>query len=333
LDTRIRHGIKGAFFVYTEIVLSRLVAFMVPVLLVRNLTKEEYGIFVLIPSLLLIVAYVSNFGLEDVITRYIPEYRKKNAPRRVNKLFFSVTLIRVATLILILAILFLFKNTVTDLLNAPPLFESMFLLILLFLGLSRINYLIGDTFTSAYKQRHYVSVMRILAELLRLALFSLVIWRGGGIYGIVLAMVGYRLLELLAYLVLDVRKAAGNFRLYAHDTSEPLGNEFKRISRFGVLSFFSRGFHGFRNITIDNLIIAYFLSPVAVATYGLAAFFPNFIRSFAPSRMLGAVLLPMMIDEYVKDKDTPFLGRIHRFTQKLNMFLLFPMAAGILLLA
>ena len=46
-----------------------------------------------------------------------------------------------------------------------------------------------------------------------------------------------------------------------------------------------------------------------------------------------AVLLPMAVEAYVKDKRTPFLRRIHSFIQKMNMFLLFPMAAGILILA
>ena len=67
MDNRVKYGVKGAFFVYSEIFLSRAIAFVVPILLVKNLTKADYGIFVLVPSLLLVVAYVTNFGLEDVL--------------------------------------------------------------------------------------------------------------------------------------------------------------------------------------------------------------------------------------------------------------------------
>jgi len=331
MDNRVKYGVKGAFFVYTEIFLSRAVAFAIPILLIRNLTKEEYGIYVLVPSLLLIVAYTTNFGLEDVIFRYVPEYLKNRAPRRVNALFFTTAFIRVATLAITLSILFLFKGDITELLNAPPLFEEIFLAVLVFLGLSRLNFLIGDNFTNAYKQRHYVSVIRVVTELVKLLFFVFVIWRGDGIYGILVAMCGYRLVELVIYVALDAKKVFDNFQ--EGDTSQPLRSEFRRIAKFASLSFLGRGFLSFRNLAIDNLIIAYFMSPVAVASYGLAAFFPNLLRAFAPSRMLGAVLLPLMIEEYVKDKNTPFLAKIHRFTQKMNMFLLFPLAAGALVLA
>ena len=333
MDNRVRTGARGAVFVYVEILLTRAIAFLIPILLVRNLTKEEYGLFVLIPSLALIVAYVSSFGLEDVFSRYVPEYLKTRSPRRVNRLFLTVAGLRLAVLAVVLGLMFVFQDTLAQLLKAPPLFEKLAAWVLVFIGLTRFTYLIGDNFVSACGQRHYVSVVRIVIEAVRLGFLSLAILLHGGIYGVVLAMCAYRVVELIIYGAIDARKFVANVRRYADDTSPSLDLELRRLLRFGSLSFFARGLHGFRNITIDNLVIAYFLGPVAVAGYGLAAFFPNLTRSFAPSRMLTSVVQPMMVSAYVENPATPFLPRMHAFLQKLNLFLIVPLSAGAMVMA
>lgn len=336
----VKEGIKGTAYVYAELILSKIIAFFIPIILVNNLTKSDYGAYTLIPSILLVVAYITSFGLEDVFVRYIPEYIAKKSFRRINSLFFSGMFIRFISLAIVLAVLFLYKTEIMLLLNAPPIFTNIFLFILLFIGIDRMTYLGGNSFMIGCYKRHYVAVLRLAKDSLKLLLFIIIVYvLDGGLYLLLLAMVISALAEFIIYFALASMRI---YRNYKNDPSYLEGEDYsidrsskteqKRIRKYGFFSMLSTSMNTFKELSLDYPVISYYLSTSAVADYSVASIFPSFIRNFAPARMSVGVVLPLLVKEYVGKDKAQVLRRAFSFLFNINMFVLFPMCAGTLIL-
>jgi len=334
MNNSVKSGLRDTVYVYIEIILTKIISFFIPLILIRNLSKTDYGVYSLILSILTVIACLFSFGFEDIFLRYIPEFLSKKKYKRVNNLLFKGSAVRFVSMSVILFLLFTFRETVYILLNSPPVFDKIFILILFFVGINRITFLIGDMFMMACHRRHHVSVIRLVKESLRLIFFIAVIYFvGGGLYHILLAMVVYSFIDLSIYVVLDIKTVCLNYKRCRRNNInvEADGNpEQRRIGRYQLFSILSRGMGAFKNLSADYLIISYYMSVEAVANYSIACFFPRIVKDFSPLTMLSGVLTPIMVKQYSHGNKV-MLKRFFSFFFNINCFLLLPMSAGALI--
>ena len=74
-------------------------------LIIKTLSQEEYGAYALINSINTIVVYFTSWGLASVFARYVPEFLEKRYVGGLIKLTIGAVAIRMASLIIVLAVL------------------------------------------------------------------------------------------------------------------------------------------------------------------------------------------------------------------------------------
>ena len=100
-----RRQIRGSSLLLVGRFLSMGVNFAVQVLIVRYLTKSDYGAFAYALSIVTLGATLVTFGLDRAITRFVPIYHER---RDYNKLFGAIILVMSTILSLGLALILLF---------------------------------------------------------------------------------------------------------------------------------------------------------------------------------------------------------------------------------
>jgi O-antigen/teichoic acid export membrane protein len=78
---------KAAIATYLSTALNIIAGFIIPIILVNNLSVETYGSYKLISSLLIVAWVMTSFGLESVIGRYIPELIVNKKHQIANNIF------------------------------------------------------------------------------------------------------------------------------------------------------------------------------------------------------------------------------------------------------
>jgi O-antigen/teichoic acid export membrane protein len=100
-----RRQIRGSSLLLVGRFLSRGVTFAVQILIVRYLSKSDYGAFAYALSIVTLGTTVVTFGLDRAITRFVPIYHERGD---YNKLFGAIILVMSTILSLGLALILLF---------------------------------------------------------------------------------------------------------------------------------------------------------------------------------------------------------------------------------
>ncbi|MGB3713949.1 MAG: flippase [Candidatus Promineifilaceae bacterium] len=100
-----RRQIRGSSLLLVGRFLSKGVNFAIQVLIVRYLTKSDYGAFAYALSIVLIGEAIVTFGLDRAVTRFVPIYHEQ---RDYNKMFGTLVMVMGTLLLLSLALILLF---------------------------------------------------------------------------------------------------------------------------------------------------------------------------------------------------------------------------------
>ena len=325
---------KSSISVYVYRFVQSICHFFLSIYVVRYLTKADYGAYKLIGSISFVVVYLSSFGLERVIMRYVPEYLEKKSYRKVNTLIIISLLIKVTSLAIFVLVTNIFKNLFFSFLNLPEVLSTWYLIICLIIFLNLTKSVFGVALLSAYIEQYYVGINQIIYSVLQLFLFLGVVYLDYGLAGLILSMLISEVVSFSLYLVSSGRKILNNKRLSL------LGGEnnfekinYKRISRFGLFSFLVIAVFSFVDTSIDNLVISHYYNSDRVAAYGFAASLVMMIASLAPGSCLRNVFNPIFIKRYTNTKNAGDLIFGFDFIIKIDLFIMLPVFTGLFLLS
>ena len=71
VNSSLKTAVKGTAFVLFGLVVGMFLSFATKVLIVRNSTKEEFGIYSLAFAVVSIISLVSSLGLQQGVPRYV----------------------------------------------------------------------------------------------------------------------------------------------------------------------------------------------------------------------------------------------------------------------
>jgi len=138
---------RAAVLVFIVRIISAFLAFILQVFLARWMGSEQYGIFVLVWVVTVMLGAMSCLGLQTAVIRFITEYRTKKDIKRLDGVLLAapsiVVLISITAAVLIAVILFLFGDKITTT-NVLPLYIA--LVCLPFLALEEIQEGIARSF-------------------------------------------------------------------------------------------------------------------------------------------------------------------------------------------
>jgi len=177
-----RRQIRGSSLLLAGRLLSTGVNFATRVLIVRYLSKTDYGALAYAFSILSLTEAIATFGLDRAVTRFVPIYHEQ---RDYNKLFGTLLMVAGTILSLGLAIILLvfgFQGFVAQSLAKDRLATALLLIIIGLLPLNTIQNLTVSLLAIFGKPRAIFFRKYLLAPGLKLAVVALLIGGGGDVF-------------------------------------------------------------------------------------------------------------------------------------------------------
>lgn len=265
--------------------ISILSGILISVLIVRAIGKDEYGLFILVMTILMLLSPIYNLGLAVPLTRYISEYRTKSELGKIRTLILKSLKLKLLSGIIVSPIVLCFWYYLY-----PETFTIAIILVFIAL-LTAINSTFIYSLESFYEQR-LLNKVAIVGNILHLLLVLPIIVFMPSIemvilVGLIPPLLGSILLGRKVKKVIDVAP-----KIITEDK--------KRIIKFSVASMFS---DIISCITYEKSEVAFlgaYRTKGEVASYGLAYSFARGIPSLI-TMVVGSLHYISMTELFTKN--------------------------------
>ena len=323
-------GFSGSVSLYGLIFVETLTGFIVTMILVRGLPQTEYGIFKLVGSFVTIGVSVCLLGMDRAFLRYGAELIIR---KNLDALFFllkRMVLIRISALSILVVAIYVSREFLSNIFHITLLQQCDLFLMLLILILTGVNSLWGIAFQHARLDQVQASINLILARVLLLLGYTYVIWMGFGLSGILFVWFFSSFFSTVYFSITNRQWIRQNRRGLTVNLKrfEGLERSFvKRVGRFSSYAYVAQLVNLFKDLTVDNVVIAYYLGPKEVALYSLATVLINFAMSLNPASRLRTVFQPIFVERHTENNSEAPLIRGFQIMIKLTFFTCLPVLA------
>ncbi len=166
-----------------------LIRFLESVVLVRLLGDAEYGLFSQAINLNALLVLVAALGLENALLRFVPETVAKSGEAGERRLVFHAVWLRLAASAALAGLLWALAPQLADWLLHDAARTGPIRLTALLLTAMGFDNLLARVLVARYEQR-FINLIQAALTGAYLACAALVVWRGGGIAGALICMIG-----------------------------------------------------------------------------------------------------------------------------------------------
>ena len=178
---------------------------VIQLLLVRVLTKDDYGAFAWALSIVTLVQSIIPLGLDRIDSRFLAKYDEEGDDRKVVGVLVTETLVVVGLGAVVFLCVLLWHGRLSPGIAPNETAANLLVLMVLLAPLAAIDAMVMNTFATFARARA-VFVRRYLLEPgLRLTAILVVFLMGAGVYGLTVGYVLASLLGVSIYVVMVVR--------------------------------------------------------------------------------------------------------------------------------
>lgn len=289
-----RKAVYGASIALIFSFLAAVIAYVTRIILARNLTPKEYGLFYAVFTLIIFFLFFRDWGLGQALVRHVAEFKVLKQYDRIKTAIVAVFSIQLSSSLLMGATFFFLADYLADHYFKNPLAAPVLKIMVLYILFSILFITTKQIFQGVQEMFLYSSVelsKNIIVLLLILSFFGL----GLKLFAPVLAFALVCPLLFLIYLPTLLKK----FNFFQHKVVD-----FKLISRqlflFSIPVFLT-DIGGQIVGYIDTLMLTYFVSLSEVGVYNVVL--PSALIFFFFSKAVGTVLFPLSTELWIK-KDT-----------------------------
>lgn len=302
--------------------------FAAALLLVRFMPIKDYAVFATLTGLQIVAVALAGLGLDQVITRYVPEARVQATPLVLGRLVWLLLALRAGGLALVIVALAMLAPWVVDLFNIGG-FETAYWLTLAYTALFGLSQHVMRSLQALMAQRA-AKWAQFWEFGLRLVLIAA--WSAAHAY--VVSVVEASLIFLvcaLVGLVVLLTALTRHLLVLTHQ-----GGEWA-VAREDI---YRMGWHNYlQNLLLlptempsMRLVAAYFLAPPAMAAYGFFLTLTGTVRRYLPIQLLLDLAEPVMLAKYAQSGDFRRLVAMTNTMFKVTAYLLVPLIAWMALL-
>ncbi len=309
---------QAALYLGAFKIVSQVLSFISITLLVRILSKNDYGIYNLLYSIIAVFSFVASFGLVNVLHRYVPEYFKRGEFFLAKRLFINAAKIRLATSVVILSVLLLFWDELSPYLKLHD-YKNYFI-IFIFVILCFQQWQLVRIVLNSFFLHQFTEGTQIVINFLKVVGYSLAFCCKVNFLWILCVDLFSFVLLVLSNIIVFIKKIpqiAGTRKRFSKE-------EKKRVFRYGLYYNFNDVGTQLLDTNMDNILIAYFLDPVSVAIYAFCTKISKMIEHFSPINYLADVIRPAFISMGI-DSDKERIKRMFQFLIKCNYAFYIPM--------
>ncbi len=313
----------------THFLLGKIVSALIGIgsllFIVRVLSKNDYGNYIVLLATLEIVQIISNAGAMSVSFRYIPELRNKCDVRSLNLLISKLVIYNLTTLILI-SIIISYNNQYISYVfgsNYPGKILSVYCLVIITECIARLFDIIFDSLLL----QGYTQINILLRNGIRLA--GLIIY--SSFYNNSLSLLTWIRIEFIAsltgaivavlLLTTYLRKLPRNLP----DTETPIS--LKRVWRFAAPSYLAQIFWLGQGPDIVKLFVSKLEGVVNAGVFGFATALTNMLQRYLPAFLLIGMVRPLFVTATHKENSKAVLVQMAGLVFKLNILMLAPVFA------
>lgn len=315
MKTYTSRAVRGFILIFLVNIMSAFLAYLLRVVMARNLTTEEYGLFFSVLVLINFLTLFKYFGLDRALVKYIPEFQVKKKTPQIKTVLSTVLLTKsVLALIISIALFFLspflaehyFKTPLADIIL--KVFAVIFMI-----SVTR------DFFRSVFQgyQKMTAFSMNYFSENLIILIFVLgSFYYGLGLMAVVFAHLLVHLVNFFIFLPFFNKFTKTSF--FSTDYSYPI---FKKLIKFGLPSMVG-GLGNMIVVYTDTLILTCFRSLSEVGIYNAVVPTAMLLNFLALS--LVQAIFPLMSELWAKRK-RKFIKAGIRLIDKYLFVIAFPL--------
>ncbi len=294
-----RKAVQGASIALVFSFLAAIIAYVTRIILARNLTPEEYGLFYAVFTLIIFFLFFRDWGLGQALVKHVAEFKVLKQYDHIKTAIVAVFSIQLSSSLLMGATFFFLSDYLAEHYFKNPLAAPILKIMVLYILFSILFITTKQVFQGVQEMFLYSSVelsKNIIVLLLILSFFGL----GLKLFAPVLAFALVCPLLFLIYLPALLKK----FNLFQHKVVD-LKIISKKLFLFSIPVFLT-DIGGQIVGYIDTLMLTYFVSLSEVGVYNVVL--PSALIFFFFSKAIGAVLFPLSSELWIK-KDTLRLSR------------------------
>ncbi|PCJ57485.1 MAG: hypothetical protein COA79_15755 [Planctomycetota bacterium] len=255
---------KNLAFNFSSTMVSLLIMFIVTPILINNLGAEEYGVYVILGTVIGLLG-VMEFGLGEATIYYVAMYHKKNDSESINRVFSAAFWVYFLIGLILLALMLVGSEFILKVLKIDTVKPQEGLWLLRYSLISFMLIFFTSSFISipqALMRFDVFSYLQIGQNLLRLLVNIVAIMLGTGLAGLLLSNIIVALLYtlftiIMAYKLLPVLKLQW-----------PTKEGVREVFSYGIFTFL-RGLVGMAWRYGDIVLIGFLLGPLYVAFFSI----------------------------------------------------------------
>jgi len=259
-----RH-LRGSTLLLTGRVISMVANFVIQVLIVRYLSKSDYGAFAYALSLVSLGSSLAVFGFDKTVTRFIPVYQERGEyPKVFGSLLMMVSTVFSLGFFLVL-IVFGLRGWIAESFVSDPLAVQLLILMAFLTPIQAMDSLLVGMLAIFSKPSSIFFRRYVLAPALRLLVVLLLIVFRSDVYFLSIGFIFAGALGIIIYygiLVRDLRKQD----LWKHFNLHQIKFPIKEILGFST-PLLTSSFVFMARSQLVILVLEYFRSTIDVAAY------------------------------------------------------------------
>lgn len=296
----VKRALKGFMLVFVINIIAAFLGYLIRIVLARNLSVAEYGLFFSVSTLISFLGVFVGLGTGEALVRYIPEFLVKKKHDKIKNATIIALLVTFATLIILGVLLFAFsdflaKHYFKNALAAPVLL--LFIVLMFFLNFKNIL----RCFYQAFQNMKLYALMYLAENLLLLVLLLCFFAFKKNIFSAAYAHIAayFIVLFVFSFFVPKV------FDFFKHRISLEK-SLLKKLFKFGI-PVLASSIGGIIIIYTDTLVLTFFRSLEEVGIYNVVVPTAMILQFFATS--VAIVIFPMVAELWAKKrKDYLALG-------------------------
>jgi O-antigen/teichoic acid export membrane protein len=314
---------RSLFDTITYRIISQVTTVLGYIVLVRAMSKADFGVFNLMYSFIPLVGTLASLGLEQTLRRFQPEYLRQDNFAAAAWLVRRVANARLVTNCVILGVLLLIWNRVAWRFGLGP-FRMEFEILCVLVVLHFQSQILQLSMASHMLHRFSVGSIAMLSFGKLLAYSALA---AAGALTLRTALCADTIAYALVYIFLRTayhRQCGAGAAL--RQGYKPPPDERKRLLKYAAFNNFNDAGTLFLDSRMDNFFIAAFMNAVSVGIYAFYMRLNEMATNILPVRLFENIIQPMFFAVEPKDAGLR-LPQYFTFLLNTNLLLQWPMLA------
>ncbi len=205
MTTYTKKLVHGSLIVFVMSFLTNILAYFLRIILARNLTQEEYGLIYAVFALFGLFSVFQYMGLREALVKFISEFRVKNELEKIKTAVFISFAIQAVGAFVPAVIGILLSGFLADHYFKIPAAKYIIIVYAVSIALSPVENLFLSIF-QGYQKMSLYSLVNFLRMVFLVSTTWLFIYRGFGVYSVLIAYILVYILSFVIYFPVTLKK-------------------------------------------------------------------------------------------------------------------------------